>query len=154
MNIIIDSSQVNTNNIYYQKPIRNTVMDHSNFIRIIYSNELFTLNCLLIHFTLQNVKTDKYFSKVKCTFSQKNNQQTIETLSSLEYEILQRTSIKNKAYIYNIHEQLMGETIKLFANESDSEKHNNCDYILKISGVWETDEEIGVTYKFLEASQV
>ena len=39
MNISIDIDKINFNNIFFLEPIKNTVIENSNFIRIIYSNE-------------------------------------------------------------------------------------------------------------------
>ena len=48
MNIIINIDDVKTSNIFYQHPVKNTIMDNSNFIRLIYSTDYYTLNNLLI----------------------------------------------------------------------------------------------------------
>ena len=46
-----------------------------------------------------------------------------------------------------IYEQLKNGNIKVFTNEM-SYKINNNAFVLKISGVWETEQNYGVTYKF------
>ena len=52
--------------------------------------------------------------------------------------------IKKKNYILN--SSLVNGIIKIYKKESKS--LNNV--ILKISGIWETEKEIGITYKFIE----
>ena len=44
MNINVPIDKFDINNIFYSEKIKNTVMPDSYFIRIIYSNSLFTLN--------------------------------------------------------------------------------------------------------------
>ena len=58
--------------------------------------------------------------------------------------------IKNKISQLKIHEQLKNGNIKLF-NEVTNK--NNCSFILKISGIWETHSNYGLTYKFIKINK-
>ena len=42
MYVVVDANKINTNHIFFQERINNTFIENSKFIRIIYSNELFT----------------------------------------------------------------------------------------------------------------
>lgn len=148
MNVILDIAQFDKDCLHFQKPVRNTVMDHSNFIRVVYSNELFSLNSLFVKFSLRNARTERYFTKFKCSFGRSDNERVVQQLINLEGEILRRAEIAGKQYACNIREQLRSGTIKLFANEPDGQIGNN--FLLKVSGVWETDHEMGVTFKFVD----
>ena len=149
MNVVLDIAQFNKDYIHFQKPVRNTVMDNSNFIRVIYSNQLFSLNGLFVQFSLRSARTERYFAKFKCTFNQADNEAVAGRLIALESEILRRTSITGKRHACKIREQLQAGTIKLFANENDGQIGNS--FLLKVSGVWETATEIGVTFKFMDS---
>ena len=48
MNLILEYQTFNKKNIFFQEPVKNTVMDDSNFVRIIYSNKDFILNGIYI----------------------------------------------------------------------------------------------------------
>ena len=48
MNIITSSNDLSEFNIFYNEKVNNTVIDNSHFIRINYSNELFTLTGLFL----------------------------------------------------------------------------------------------------------
>ena len=50
---------------------------------------------------------------------------------------------------YNNDEAILKKSSKLL-----SEQHNDCFFILKISGIWETNNVIGITYKFIETSSI
>lgn len=149
MNVILDISQFDKDCLHFQKPVRNTVMDNSNFIRVVYSNELFSLNSLFVKFTLHNARTERYFAKFKCSFSRSDNEKVVQQLINLEREILRRAEIADKKYACNISEQLQAGTIKLFANEPEGQIGNK--FLLKVSGVWETAHELGVTFKFIDS---
>jgi hypothetical protein len=43
--------------------------------------------------------------------------------------------------------------MKLYKDYNFNENKNNVQYIIKISGVWETYEEIGLTYKLIEVNE-
>ena len=149
MNVVLSTSQFNKDYVHYQEPVRNTVMDDSNFIRIIYSNDLFALNGIFLQFSLYNAKIERYFAKYKCTFDYSDNRAIVSQLIRIEEDIIKLTAITNKRPAYKIREQLQGGGIKLFANENDERVGNS--FLLKISGIWETASEIGITFKFIDS---
>ena len=59
MNLTIDIDEFNDNNIIFMEPVKNTVMDDYNFIRILYSNSLFTLSGIFIKIKLNLINMDK-----------------------------------------------------------------------------------------------
>ena len=69
MNIIIPSETFNINNIYFQDPIKNNIFDNSNFIKIIYSNNVLTLNCVVIEFNLYLLNRDIFYNKHKYSYN-------------------------------------------------------------------------------------
>ena len=44
MNLVLDINEFDINNVFFQKPITNTVIDNSDFIRILYSTDLIKWN--------------------------------------------------------------------------------------------------------------
>jgi len=88
MNLTIDIDEFNDNNIIFMEPVKNTVMDDSNFIRILYSNSLFTLSGIFIKIKLNLINMDKYFNKFKCGFDYDENKKVIDKISNIETYIL------------------------------------------------------------------
>jgi len=148
MFLVLDINEFKLYNIFYTEKVKNTVMDNSNFSRILYSNELFTLNGIFIKFSFTLNSIEKIFNKYKCSFDNKNvdNQHIVSKLKIIENHILKRYHFDNKVPIYRITEQLKNNYLKIF-NEQTHSKEN--EFILKIYGIWETDYEYGVTYKFI-----
>ena len=70
-------------------------------------------------------------------------------LYKLEHDILHKyNNEKMKKLI--IQNQLKQGNIKLFIEESNiRNKYTNIQFLLKISGIWEKGNEIGLTYKFI-----
>ena len=122
-------------------------MDNSNFIRILYSTDYFTLNGLYVKFCLHGINIEKFFNKYKCNFDQNLNKNYINKLIYIENTVIQ-TINNNKIPQYRIKDQLHSGYIKTFMNNMESKNIKH--FILKISGIWETESECGLTFKFLE----
>ncbi len=140
-----DVDQYNEDNIYFLEPIKNNVMNNGFFIRIIYSNSLFTLNGIYLSLQFNCTSIDKYYSKFKCSFDVIQHRELVEKICMIEKGILQKCNVSGKSPQFKIYEQLKCGHIKIFADEF--EKIGNL-FLLKIAGIWETDTEYGVTYKF------
>jgi hypothetical protein len=150
MNVVENIEQYNEKNIYFCEPIKNNVMNNGNFIRIIYSNDIFILNGVNLFVKLYDVVYEKYYNKYKCSFNLITQSRLIDTVKQIEEELLEKVNIRNKIPQFKIYEQLKNGNIKLFME--NSENLTNGDFMLKISGVWETDTNYGLTYKFIKAN--
>ena len=148
MYVVLNIDDFNINNIFYQEKVKNTVMDNSNFLRIVYSNEVFILNGIFIKFNL-NLKTiEKSFNKYKCVFDNKQNTDLIAKISNMERNLMERNQqMIHKTPVFRISEQLNNGFLKIF-NETACKEQN--EFILKIYGIWETEYEYGLTYKFID----
>jgi hypothetical protein len=135
MNLVLDDKNYDINSLYFYEPIKNTVMDDSSFIRIVYSNEDLILNGIYIKIDIdRNIYSKRPSNK---------NEQTLVFVDSIERDILQRYK-SNKISVFKIKEQLQYLINKVNIS-------NTCDtsYILKISGIWETPTTIGLTFKYI-----
>jgi len=70
----------------------------------------------------------------------------VESIKVIEENLLKSVNIKNKIPQFKIYEQLKNGNIKIFSE--NIEKINNGLFMLKISGIWETEFHYGITYKF------
>lgn len=150
MNIVLGLNDIQKHHIHFQDSVKNTIIENSNFIRIIYSNHLFALNGLYIDFDLETTHTERYFNKYKYILNKtsEKNIRTIASLIDLEKDILSLVNISDKKTpIYKISEHLQSGNIKLFIENNVPAIGVN-KYLLKISGIWENDTEYGITFKF------
>lgn len=150
MNVILDISNLDITNIFFQNPIKNNIIEDSNFIRILYSNDIFILNGIFLSINLNIKYIDKYYNKYKYVFSYIDNKNIIDTISTIENILLYMINIPDKTPIYSIREQLTNETIKLFSDIKPNNNKKENEFILKIYGIWETDNEYGITYKIID----
>jgi hypothetical protein len=149
MNLVKNLDQYNENNIIFGEPIKNNIMNDGNFIRILYSTKNFSLNGVYLFVTLKDVVCDKYYNKYKCIFNMNNHKDIIETIKTIEENILKKLEnvFYNKFPQYKIYEQFKNGYIKIF---QEIQNKSNVNLILKISGVWEVNSSFGLTYKFIK----
>ena len=122
-------------------------MNDGNFIRIIYSTHNVTLNGIYLLLTLSDISCEKYYTKYRCNFNVVNHRDIIDSLKIIEEELLKKCEIKDKFPQFKINEQLKNGNLKIF---TDIGNKSVCSFILKISGIWETQYNYGLTYKFIK----
>ena len=160
MNIILNVNNIFENNILDRQKIffldkkRNMIMD-GEFSKIIFSDELIALNGLFLDCPLYTQPIDKFEKKNMIWFQpyHANNLNLIQNFCLLEREILEyykNYTASKKMPSYILHNQLYSGNARINKNQSIGEQCNSVDtkYIIKISGVWESEDKIGVTYKF------
>ena len=143
MNLVLDSSSFIRNSVFFNDPVKNTVMNDSNFIRIIYSNKDFVLNGIYIKIDINKDLLQKRSLLNK--LPDNNNDIIIKYIEDLEQYIIDIYN-SDKLQSYKIKEQLNYLLNKI---NNCSNNRSIFSYILKISGIWETQTMIGLTYKFI-----
>lgn len=147
MNIVKTLEQYDDNCVYFCEPIKNNIMNDGYFIRIIYSTPTFILNGIYLSININYLTIEKYYNKFKCCFDIIAYKDMIESLQTLENNIIKKVNIRGKIPQHKIYEQLKNGHIKIFSENID--KINNV-FLLKIAGIWETDMYYGLTYKFIK----
>ena len=147
MNILKTLEQYDDDSVYFCDPIKNNIMNDGNFIRIIYSTPIFTLNGIYLSININHLTIEKYYNKFKCSFDTNLYKDLIDKLQTIENNIIKKINIRGKIPQYKIYEQLKNGNIKIFSE--DISKINNT-FLLKIAGIWETDMYYGLTYKFIK----
>ena len=147
MNIVKKIEQYDDNNIFFCEPTKNNVMNEGNFIRILYSTHNFILNGIYLLITFNDISCEKYYTKYRCCFNVNSHIDIINNLKIIEENILKKYENINKLPQYKIYEQLRNGNLKIF---TDIGNKTICSFILKISGIWETEDKYGLTYKFIK----
>ena len=83
--------------------------------------------------------------------SNKQNLSIIHDLKTIEKLLLQnykQYNNINKHFEFVLSKQLSSGQIRVYHENNHKQKINN--YVIKISGIWETSNKIGLTYKILE----
>lgn len=145
MNLVKNIEQFDINNIYLCDPIKNNIMNDGIFIRILYSTNNIVFNGIYLLISIHNINTEKYYNKYKCSFNIETHKELIDQLKRIEENILKKIEIKNKTPQFKIYEQIKNGNIKIFNDVINKETSQ---FVLKISGIWETQSYYGLTYKF------
>lgn len=151
MNIVKELNQFNKDHIYFCDPIKNNIMTDGLFVRILYSTEFCVMNGIYLSIFFQNISVEKYYNKYRCNFDSQLHKNVIYKIKNIEEAILQKVNIKNKTPLYKIYDQICNGNIKFFSE--NIENINNL-FLLKISGIWETETNYGVTYKFTNINRL
>lgn len=146
MNLVKQISQYDNKCLFFCEPIKNNIMNEGIFIKILYSNENISLNGIYLLVQFCDIVCEKYYNKYKCSFNILNNKDIINNLKLIEEEILKKYNT-TKTPCYKIYEQMKCGYIKMYSiigiNQTSS-------FALKISGIWETPQNYGLTYKFIK----
>lgn len=156
MTLVLNNGNINIENIHFLDSKKNIIID-GNFTKILYSDDDVSINGIYMVCPIIFNKEDK---SIKSTLSfhihNPSNIDFIKKMAHLENQILQyynTTSITSKKINASLYAQLMSGKIKIYSNYIDIDSLQSV-IILKISGVWETNYEIGITYKFLHSNNV
>jgi hypothetical protein len=147
MNIVKRIDQYDENNVFFCEPIKNNIMNDGNFIRIIYSTHNLVLNGIYLLVIFNDIICEKYYTKFRCIFTASLHKDIIDNLKIIEEDLLKKSEITNKIPQFKIYEQIKNGNIKIF---NDVGNKSVCPFILKISGIWETQYNYGLTYKFIK----
>lgn len=160
MIVTLDLSKFTLSNIFFLETKKNIIMD-GNFTKLIFSNEFFIMNGIYILFPIDHNGSEKIMNKTQIRFNpyQQYNQTLINEFSKLEKSILEyykQCRMCNCKIVPLLQKQMMigfMKTNKEYKNQFlINENNKNILYVLKISGIWETQDEIGLTYKLFEVN--
>jgi len=174
MNIVINPTKFNSQYIFFLDKKKNNIIDGC-FSKIIYSSEYFTMNGVffVIPFISKSTSQITQISSGKlsgrepqynqefienkytvCFYAHDiKNLQYITLLSEIENTIINTYKEMNGLKKCNnlvLTNQLYKGFFKIYKEKQTCKCSNEKKYMLKISGVWENANEVGITYKFTE----
>jgi len=160
MIITLNLYKFSLTNIYFLDTKKNIIMD-GNFSKLIFSNEWFVMNGIYILFPIEHNGSERIMNKTQIRFNpfHQYNQILINEFSKLERNILEyykQIRSCNCKIVPLLNKQMMigfMKTNKEYKNQFlINENDKNTKYVLKISGIWETQDEIGLTYKLFDVN--
>lgn len=157
MNIVFDYNKFTLGYTNFLEAKRNMIMD-GTFSKIIYSNPFFTLNGIYLYLPIEIQGIEKTMNKniIKFYPSSPNNINLVQDISKIEYRIIEYYKQLNnviKKTTCLLTKQLYSGNLKLYKDYNDHKFSNDSKptYIIKISGIWESSEEVGINYKVIES---
>lgn len=147
----IPVNQYKSSNIFFGEPIKNTIIENSVFRRIIYSMPEISFNSINIFLIFKDITIRKFYNKWKCIF---NDISVRNSLINIESNILQKLRLNNKNPVYSITQQIQNNMFKIFSDKIVPGEFSNYTVVLRISGIWESEKEYGITYKFVDFNEL
>ena len=162
--LYLNETNTSLQNMFFMEAIKNKIIQ-GIFTRLIYSASLFTVNSIYYTFNMNVLHADQFYNKIIYSFNP--NQASLAKIKEIETSILMlyESNMKiKKAVQYKIHEILNSGTLKIFKNtKEENNKYiapfkqktvqivsKNICLCLKIIGVWESNTEYGLIYKFIQ----
>ena len=155
MNMLLNIKDLSTENIFFMESKENNIMN-GYFIKILYSSEEFTMNGIYIDFPLCNFEKKIFNNKKVLFFDAVSQSELISRISEIENHIIQlfvknestqNENISRKKIVTTIQSQMNNGMMKYYNYNTDSDSSN---FYIKLSGIWETISDIGVTYKLIQ----
>ena len=143
--------------IILNEPIKNSAVQYNYFYKLLYSTHIVSLTSIFLLFELNNLSFEN--DKIKFDKTALNNS-VFSKLIELEDHIL-NLIVDSKNKLYKLKEIYENQFFK-FSLSDDNEninsynylKHlNNRTFIIKISGIWESKDSIGLTFKFIKVNK-
>ena len=146
------NKNININNIVISEKKKNNIINDSYFYRIYYTNNNFISNGIVVNYRFVIYNMENFFKKIKLNFKEKDNVNNIKHIIMIEHKLLNYfTTVKTKKYL--LRDQLRENFLKI-QNNNESLNLSDLNIVLKISGYWETNKEIGLTYRFFITENV
>lgn len=151
MKLVASLEQYDGEYLSFCDSIKNNVVNEGTYLRLIYSTPAFTMNGLHLHFTVTPISFEYHHNKCKIKFDKHIHKELINKLKRIEEEVITKSEIRGKIPHCKIFEQIGYGYVKIHVDGDVPTAHAThvpLKILLKISGVWETDFNYGVTYKF------
>jgi hypothetical protein len=129
--------------VIYNEPVDNSVIEQGKFIRLSYSTDVVQFNAIYILTKFVNCMCERNYGKYKHSFPVKQNSALVNYLSTLEHGLLSKSGISGKTCQHKLDQSLKDGFLKMF------DPSLNGQFVLRISGIWETPQEYGLAYKFI-----
>jgi hypothetical protein len=149
MIVVGQLSQFSKEFIFLCDPVTNN-QQPGRFIRVLYMTPYFTLNGISLQLPLRHCTIERYFNKLKCTFSVMHHQDIIQRLHQMEVDILATQGCKTP--VYRIAQQMSEGYLRIFPPNVPAAIEDLV-MVVNVSGIWEDNVFCGLTYRFVARAQ-
>jgi hypothetical protein len=153
MNVILDNNY-DINNVKILEPKKNFIINYGYFYKFIYETKYIVINNLIFNMKLTNTTMTKLSNnKYKITYENNtNNTFEIKKICEIEKSILNKLNTSkslNCKVKTDINNLFINNYIKIYSNNEINTSKNNIDLLVKMSGIWKSEKDIGLTFRFL-----
>ena len=148
---------LNYESIILNEPIKNSAVQYNYFYKLLYSTNIMSLTSIFLLFELNNLSFEN--DKIKFDKSTLNNSVFNKLIELEEYVLNLIIDSKNKLYkLKELYENQffkysLSDDNENINNYNQLKEVNNTTFIIKISGIWEAKDSIGLTFKFIKVNK-
>jgi hypothetical protein len=156
MLLVIPHNSIDFWYISFGEKTTNAIIEAGNYYSVLYITPDMSISVIHIGFTLKNITMISHFNKYRCSYNETSdaNHTIINNLINIERGILTRFNTKKRA-VFRMPKVKEMSTMNCFVNMvgidpsiSVSALGPELNIIMKVSGVWETEDEYGLIFKF------
>lgn len=142
MEYVLDIDTINTHHLIFKLPIKNQNSKYTYYYKLLYSDSNIHVKYILILVRFQQSYVDHrdHFYKIKVS----KQDPFFQKIRTLEHIIL--TSLNQsvgKKIVYSCYNDFITKDILFHSHHNGPSQ----EMFLKISGIWEDEEQIGLVYK-------
>lgn len=153
MNLCIDHSNVNIDDLYFIKPVKNKIRKNSLFYKLFYDKTYYVINNFIIKYSIFVDINNKIIQN-------EDNRYVFESLSLFEQNLHQKLMCQNNLSrshnktLHTITTTVLNTPIdKVKLNNSKRKSYLSMDYYIKtlnirINGIWEDDTSYGFSFTY------
>ncbi len=151
---LISLSDISTDNIFFTDRANNIIMD-GTFMKIIYSTDYASYNGIYVPCSFISTEYDIEKKELKYNPYVEKNRRLVDFFSKLEEDIMWAYATKyqiQKTPQYCLRGQLINGFFRIRSSYSTYYSESP-QFVLKISGIWETEATFGISYKIMVKSE-
>lgn len=149
MNLVLEYSKFDIHKVHFLDTKRNIIID-GIFTKMVYLDGCVSLNAIYIALPCK-YSIERSMPRCNVVFSSdpKENQDIVDLEMGILVSYMKHCQIQKRTNTSLATQVASGKT-RLYSENTHECISGKPEIVLKISGVWETEHEIGVTYKFVE----
>jgi hypothetical protein len=151
MNITVPIQEVHCNEIHFQTTRKNNIIQGGLFTKLMYSNDVISIQGIHVSFPIiPDART--FFTAAVYAMIQHICQ--LEMAILYKYASTKGCGHKKKQLNLTLTQLQNIILVKCLGRAVDEKLSTNAYIMLKISGVWETNDEVGITYTMKPVSML
>jgi len=150
MYITTDLADFHIKNVFLHEPVKNILKSGCEFMKVIYSNDLFVMNGVYVDIIFKNIEIQKRKETYRMKVDRIKNSELLDSISRIEKELLDLMPCDlSKVYSLCSEYDKMRQLKKYGDLDLASGFHNNLICTLRIFGVWRDSSKCGLNYQFM-----
>ncbi len=150
MYITTDIVDFRIKNVFLHEPVKNILKSGCEFMKVVYSNNLFVMNGVYVDVIFKNIEIQRRKETYRMRVDRIQNRELLDSISKIERELLDLLP-GDLCKVYSLRSEYdkMRQLKKYGDTELASGMHSDFICTLRIFGVWKDASKCGLNYQFM-----